>query len=109
MKLELQNYSRYHIDTKLVGKYGLKWCLPGIYGEPVNAKRKITRKLLHILNQHFNLPWLCTGDFDEIMYNHEKKMKKQVVLIGQSCGRFPSPARFFNFDGARLQRVYPCA
>lgn len=108
VKLELHNCSRYHIDAKLVENDGFKWRFVGIYGEPASAKRRITWKLLRILNQQLNLTWLC-GGFNEIMYNHEKKMKKQVVSNGQSCGHFPSQTRFFTFYGARLQIVYPCA
>lgn len=43
------------------------------YGESPSNKRRITWKLLHLLNNQLNLPWLCVGDFNEIQYNHEKK------------------------------------
>jgi hypothetical protein len=52
---------------------GFRWRFTGIYGEPTTEKRENTWKLLRILNQQLNLPWLCTGDFNEILYSHEKK------------------------------------
>lgn len=70
---ELHNYSKYHIDVKVVEKDGFRWRFTGIYGEPVSDKKKITWKLFRILNQQLKLPWLCADDFNEIMYCHEKK------------------------------------
>lgn len=73
VNLELLNYSKNHIDAKIVEKDGFKWRFTGIYGEPANDKRNITWKLLRVISQQLNLPWLCAGDFNEIMYNHEKR------------------------------------
>ena len=70
---ELHNYSRYHIDMKIVEQDGYKWRFTGIYGEPSSDKKDKTWKLLRILNQQLNLPWLCAGDFNEVLYGHEKK------------------------------------
>lgn len=71
--LILHNYSKYHIDVEVVEQDGFRWRFTGIYGEPSSDKRGVTWKLLRILNQQLNLPWLCAGDFNEILYNHEKK------------------------------------
>jgi exonuclease III len=73
INVELHNFSRYHIDVKITEQDGYKWRFTGIYGEPATDKRERTWKLLRILNQQLKLPWLCAGDFNEILYGHEKK------------------------------------
>uniref|UniRef100_A0A453KYM4 Reverse transcriptase domain-containing protein n=2 Tax=Aegilops tauschii subsp. strangulata TaxID=200361 RepID=A0A453KYM4_AEGTS len=70
---KLHNYSRYHIDMEIVEQDGYKWQFTGVYGEPSSDKKDNTWKLLKILNQQLNLPWLCAGDFIEVLYGHEKK------------------------------------
>jgi hypothetical protein len=52
---------------------GFKWRCTWIYGEPARDKKWKTWKLLRILSQQSNLSWLCLDDFNEILYNHEKK------------------------------------
>lgn len=73
VNIKLRNYSRYHIDVEIVEGDGFRWRFTGIYGEPAVEKRDITWKLLRILNQQTSLPWLCMGDFNEILFSHEKK------------------------------------
>ena len=73
INIELHNYSRYHIDVEVVENDGSRWKFTGIYGEPARDKKWKTWRLLRILNQQLDLPWLCAGDFNEILYSHEKK------------------------------------
>lgn len=70
---KLHNFSRYHVDMEITKQDGYKWCFAGIYGEPATDKKEKTWKLMRILNQQLKLPWLCAGDFNEILYAHEKK------------------------------------
>ncbi|KAI5008136.1 hypothetical protein ZWY2020_009184 [Hordeum vulgare] len=64
---------RMHIDVIIKEKDGFKWRLTGIYGEPRSEHRENTWKLLRTLHLQEQLPWLCVGDFNEILYNHEKQ------------------------------------
>lgn len=73
INIVLHNYSRYHIDVEVVERDGFKWRFTGVYGEPVRDKKWRTWKLMRILHQQQNLPWLCAGDFNEILYSHEKR------------------------------------
>lgn len=73
INLELHNYSRYHIDVVVIERDGFKWRFTGLYGEPSKEKRWKTWKLLRILKEQLSLTWLCAGDFNEILYNHEKR------------------------------------
>jgi exonuclease III len=72
VNISLGSFSRYHIDVKIEEEDGFKWRFTGIYGEPAVEKRGITWRLMHILKQQNNLPWLCMS-FNEIMFSHEKK------------------------------------
>ena len=56
IRLELHNYSRYHIDAEVIEKDGFKWRFTGIYGEPSTDRRKVTWRLVRILKQQLNLP-----------------------------------------------------
>jgi hypothetical protein len=64
---------RMHIDVDVIEEDGFKWRLTGIYGEPRQDMREETWKLLRTLHHQANLPWLCVGDFNEIMFNYEKQ------------------------------------
>ncbi|KAK1650817.1 hypothetical protein QYE76_068622 [Lolium multiflorum] len=65
--------SRYHIDAEVTGADGFVWRLTGIYGEPNSGEKEKTWKLLRILHGHSSLPWMCFGDFNEILFASEKQ------------------------------------
>jgi exonuclease III len=65
--------SRYHIDTEITEQDGFVWRFTGIYGEPKVEEREKTWKLLRTLKHHNDKPWLCVGDFNEILYAWEKE------------------------------------
>ena len=64
---------RMHIDVNVVAEDGFKWRLTGIYGQPRQELRKETWSLLRTLHHRNNLPWMCVGDFNEILYSFEKQ------------------------------------
>jgi hypothetical protein len=47
---------------------GLEWRFTGIYGKSRNEEKNNTWELLRTLKDQNNLPWLCSGDFNEIMH-----------------------------------------
>jgi hypothetical protein len=65
--------SKYHIDVEITENDGYKWRFTGVYGEPKQEERNKTWKLLRTLKNHSSLPWLCAGDFNEILYDWEKE------------------------------------
>lgn len=83
---KLHNFSRYHVDMEITKQDGYKWCFAGIYGEPATDKKEKTWKLMRILNQQLKLPWLCAGDFNEILYAHEKK--RRTSTQSEAYGEF---------------------
>ena len=72
-ELEIQNYSRRHINA--VVKHmntGVHWKLTGFYGHPDRNKRKESWDLLQHLQTYSPMAWLCIGDFNEIVDQSEK-------------------------------------
>jgi exonuclease III len=75
--------SRYHIDAVVTGEDGFTWRLMGIYGEPQTGAKEKTWKPLRILHGRSSLPWICFGDFNEILFASEKQggqSKKQACM-----------------------------
>ncbi|KAK1650518.1 hypothetical protein QYE76_068323 [Lolium multiflorum] len=64
--------SRYHIDSEITEGDGFKWRFTGIYGESKAEKKEETWKLLRTIRHHYDIPWLCVGDFNEILFSWEK-------------------------------------
>ena len=69
----IQNYSRRHINA-IIASHGtsLEWKFTEFYGHPNTVKRKESWDLLRHLNTFQPTPWLCIGDFNEIMNLSEK-------------------------------------
>jgi len=63
----------YHIDSIIKEDDGLLWRFTGIYGESRSDKKENTWVTMHDLKAKFDLPWLCSGDFNEILFGCEKE------------------------------------
>ena len=48
------------------------WRFTGIYGFSETRRKVETWQLLRELNNKYNIPWVCAGDFNEILRGHEK-------------------------------------
>ncbi|XP_075658762.1 uncharacterized protein LOC142628578 [Castanea sativa] len=73
IKVEVQGYSGNYIDAIVTDPdSGFKWRITGFYGNPVTHCRKDSWNFLRCLNQKYQLPWLCFGDFNEIVSMEEK-------------------------------------
>lgn len=74
-KVSIQSFSDGHIDS--VVNYGdLRWRFTGFYGNPVVSLRVLSWQLLnHLGNIHElrHLPWLVGGDFNEVLFESEKR------------------------------------
>jgi hypothetical protein len=71
--LTLSTVNNYHIDSIIKEEDGLQWRFIGIYGESRSEEKDITWELLHNLKRKFDMPWLCSGDFNEILFAYEKE------------------------------------
>jgi hypothetical protein len=72
-ELEIQNYSRRHINAVLSPTDGVApWKFTGFYGHPDVQKRHEAWGLLRHLASLEPVAWLCAGDFNEIVDISEK-------------------------------------
>lgn len=73
VQLEVLSYSKNHIDSiiKSDSDDGA-WRLTGFYDEPETSRRIDTLGLLKGLAYVNILPWLCLGDFNELISQYEK-------------------------------------
>jgi exonuclease III len=86
--------SKYHIDTEITESDRFVWRFTGIYGKPKTEEREKTWNLLRTLKNQSDKPWLCAGDFNEILFSWEKeggvpKPQKQIDKFREAleyCG-----------------------
>jgi exonuclease III len=71
--LKIQNYSQRHINAIVKpNAVGEPWKLTCFYGHPVTGRRHESWALLKHLKQFQPIPWVCIGDFNEILVQEEK-------------------------------------
>ena len=69
MKVDVQTYSPNHIDAIVTDDHGnRKWRFTGFYGHTETGKREESWRLLEELERRYALPWICMGDFNEILH-----------------------------------------
>ncbi|XP_074266966.1 uncharacterized protein LOC141590260 [Silene latifolia] len=64
--------SVHHIDINIKGDEG-EWRLTGLYGWPGASDRHLSWELLRLLSRQSLLPWVCIGDYNEILFSTEMK------------------------------------
>jgi exonuclease III len=72
-EVEIQNFSRRHINAIITEEGVQSWKLTGFYGHPEWAKRHEAWDLLFHLKSYIPDPWLVIGDFNEILEQSEKE------------------------------------
>ena len=68
MNVDVQTFSARHIDVIIDLGANDAWQFTGFYGDPETANWESSWSLLRLLSQRFNLPWVCMGDFNEILF-----------------------------------------
>lgn len=102
INLSLRWLGRMHIDATITEEDGYKWRLTGIYGQLKTELKEETWWLLHTLHLQEKLPWVCMGDFNEILYSFEKQGGAPKAQVYKD--RFRNALSFCNlndlgFDG----------
>jgi len=69
----VKSFSKYHIDSVIKEEDGSEWRFTSVYGESKCEMKDNTWEMLRTLKDLFNLPWLCSGDFNEILFSSEKE------------------------------------
>ena len=72
--VEVKSFSSSHIDVVVedVGGGGFLRRVTGFYGHPEGGRRRESWNLLKSLGNQFDLPWVCCGDFNELVESSEK-------------------------------------
>ncbi|KAA3471313.1 reverse transcriptase [Gossypium australe] len=74
INITLQDFSKRHIDVIVDdNKVRNKWRYTGFYGTPYAQDRDNSWAILKILYNYGGIPWFVCRDFNEIMYDFEKK------------------------------------
>ncbi|XP_074305989.1 uncharacterized protein LOC141641217 [Silene latifolia] len=64
--------SVHHMDFH-VRESDKEWRVTGFYGWPSVSDRHLSWDLLRLLHRQSALPWICVGDFNEILFSTEMK------------------------------------
>lgn len=72
--VKLQSCDKLHIDITVLdpGTQQPQWRFTGFYGESRRDLRYRSWDCLKFLNTQCDLPWLCAGDFNEVLEAHEQ-------------------------------------
>ncbi|EPS61484.1 hypothetical protein M569_13313 [Genlisea aurea] len=72
LDVSLLSYSKWYIDVNINNPSADgHWRLTGFYGNPVCSARSEFWDLLRRLHRHSLRPWICVGDFNEVLFPHE--------------------------------------
>lgn len=74
VQVKLESLDKLHIDVtvQLVASHIGAWRFTGFYGESKRELRHRSWDLLKLLKSRSNLPWLCVGDFNEVLHANEQ-------------------------------------
>ena len=70
--IDTQTYSPHHIDVQVLMLSTQPWRLTGLYGYSEEQLKPETWRLMRHLYNRSTLPWLCVGDYNEILVSEEK-------------------------------------
>ena len=78
--VEVLFFSNQYIDAR-IGDLNSDnaWRFTSFYGSPEVNQRCRSRDMLRQLHNHSSLPWLCTGDFNDIL-SYDEKMRGALRL-----------------------------
>ena len=64
------------IDIEIGGAGSGHWRMTGYYGYPESTRRRDSWNLLRYLATISSLPWVCLGDFNDLLSNSEKRGRR---------------------------------
>jgi hypothetical protein len=90
--VEVQNFSQRHINGLVkIFEFAESWQFKGFYGHPDTSKRYEAWVLLKFLAQQLSAPWVCIGDFNEVValseiWGWQEMLPKSNVGFSTSFG-----------------------
>jgi hypothetical protein len=72
LPVSISSYSQHHIDAVLECQSVDAWRFTGFYRAPTVGGKLVAWDILRTIRPHHNLPWLCAGDFNELLSGDEK-------------------------------------
>ena len=93
VSVSISSYSQHHIDA-IMDYDAAAWRFTGFYGSPTVAGKMVAWDLLRVLRGHHRLPWICGGDFNELLHGEEKwgrvgrpeSQMKEFRKVVDECG-----------------------
>ena len=73
VELRIQTYSPNHNSALILNGSNPPWRLTGLYGWSEEQRKRESWQLLKHLHTRFLVPWLCCGNFNEILQSSEKQ------------------------------------
>ena len=74
-KVQLLKFGKTFIDVSVENIEGKQWRVTGFYGFPESSRRRDSWNLLRLLASFSSLPWVCLGDFNDLLHSSEKQGK----------------------------------
>jgi hypothetical protein len=72
INLHVHGILRLYIDLEIMEADGFLWRLTSFYGEPSMEKKCLSWQVSRTPNATRRRPWLCLGDFNEVLLEYEK-------------------------------------
>lgn len=109
--MEIKGSCNHYIDCEVLGDQVGRWRYTGFYGCPKRYRRQESWKLLKSLAERSQLTWCILGDFNDIMFVHEKKggrMHLRALLEGfknvvKDCGLYEVQSKGSEFTWERAR------
>ena len=92
--MDIKSFSSHHIDVVIHSENGSYWRGTGIYGHPEIDQKQHTWTLMRRLASLSSLPWICYGDFNEILRMNEKTGKNERRV--SNVNEFREAVNFFG-------------
>ena len=73
--LHIQTFTLHHIDALIFNGSNSSWKLIGFYGWSDGQSKHESWQLLKHLHNRNSTPWICVGDYNEILALNEKQGK----------------------------------
>ena len=73
--VQLIKFGKTFIDVAVQNPEGKCWRVTGFYGFPETSRRRASWRLLRSLALVSPLPWVCIGDFNDLLHSSEKRGK----------------------------------